>query len=106
MAHPMIEWLLDTRYRAPARRARRVEQSVIVFGAMEATLTPLMEDDRARAIPASRCSACRASTTRSTGRHIELGVKGEAQAVAGGLCGSCALAWLHSGPTLGPELVR
>ena len=76
MAWPMIEWVLDTHYRAPARRDRDAERSVIVFGAMEAALTPLMEAIESTS-PASRCSACRASTIREWGRHIELGVKGE-----------------------------
>ena len=62
--------------------------------------------DRGSASPASRCSACPASTTRSTGRHIELGVKGAAS------CGDAAYADLRrrTAPTidakLGPELVR
>jgi molybdopterin-biosynthesis enzyme MoeA-like protein len=43
MAWPMIEWVLDTHYVHLFRRAAWLEQSVIVYGAMEATLTPLME---------------------------------------------------------------
>ena len=39
----MVEWLLDTRYRSLHGSHRRLEQSVIVTGSMEATLTPLME---------------------------------------------------------------
>jgi molybdopterin-biosynthesis enzyme MoeA-like protein len=65
MAWPMIEWLLDQQYAPtfPARQWR--ERSVIVFGAMEAALTPLME--RIEAVhPGSRCSACPAWTTRNT----------------------------------------
>src|SRR5512139_68572 len=43
MAWPMIEWLLDHRY-AHLHGSRRLrERSVVVFGTMEATLTPLME---------------------------------------------------------------
>jgi hypothetical protein len=48
MAWPMIEWVLDQRYAHLHGGARTVERSVIVFGAMEATLTPLMEDIEAR----------------------------------------------------------
>jgi molybdopterin-biosynthesis enzyme MoeA-like protein len=77
MAWPMIEWVLDGRY-AHLHGGTQTERSVIVFGAMEATLTPLMERHRG-AHPASRCSACPASTTRVHGRHIELGVKGRAR---------------------------
>ena len=43
MAWPMIEWVLDQRYAHLHGGARTVERSVIVFGAMEASLTPLME---------------------------------------------------------------
>ncbi|MDO8278781.1 MAG: molybdopterin-binding protein, partial [Burkholderiaceae bacterium] len=43
MAWPMIDWVLDTHYAAHFRRAAYAEKSVIVFGAMEAALTPLME---------------------------------------------------------------
>ncbi|HEY8360433.1 MAG TPA: molybdopterin-binding protein, partial [Ramlibacter sp.] len=43
MAWPMIESVLDARYAHLFRRGAHVEKSVIVFGAMEAALTPLME---------------------------------------------------------------
>jgi molybdopterin-biosynthesis enzyme MoeA-like protein len=43
MAWPMMEWVLDTKYSHLFRRDAYVEKSVIVFGSMEATLTPLME---------------------------------------------------------------
>ena len=42
MAWPMVEWVLDTRYAHLHRTQAYVEKSVIVFGAMEAALTPLM----------------------------------------------------------------
>ena len=42
MAWPMIEWVLDTHCAPAHRRVGVRERSVIVFGAMEATLTPLM----------------------------------------------------------------
>jgi len=44
MAWPMVEWVLDTHYRPLFRQSAWLEKSVIVFGAMEATLTPLMEE--------------------------------------------------------------
>jgi molybdopterin-biosynthesis enzyme MoeA-like protein len=43
MAWPMMESVLDQRYAHLFQRGAYVEKSVIVFGAMEATLTPLME---------------------------------------------------------------
>ena len=48
MAWPMMEWVLDTHYAHLFQRGAYVEKSVIVFGSMEATLTPLMERGRAR----------------------------------------------------------
>jgi molybdopterin-biosynthesis enzyme MoeA-like protein len=62
MAWPMVEWVLDTQYAHLHRQAAWLEKSVIVFGAMEAALTPLMEEVE-RLTPASRCSACPAWTT-------------------------------------------
>jgi molybdopterin-biosynthesis enzyme MoeA-like protein len=43
MAWPMVEWVLDNQYAHWFRKDAHCEQSVIVVGAMEATLTPLME---------------------------------------------------------------
>ena len=43
MAWPMIESVLDGRYADLFTRNAVAEKSVIVFGAMEATLTPLMQ---------------------------------------------------------------
>ncbi|RZL93554.1 MAG: competence/damage-inducible protein A [Variovorax sp.] len=43
MAWPMIGWVLDARYAALFAKGRSAEKSVVVYGAMEATLTPLME---------------------------------------------------------------
>jgi molybdopterin-biosynthesis enzyme MoeA-like protein len=44
MAWPMMEWVLDHHYRHLFRDKAYAEKSVIVFGAMEAALTPLMEE--------------------------------------------------------------
>ena len=44
MAWPMMEWVLDSTYPHLHNKSAWIEKSVIVFGAMEATLTPLMED--------------------------------------------------------------
>ena len=43
MAHPMIEWVLDTYHRDLFHTADQSELVVNVFGAMEARMTPLME---------------------------------------------------------------
>jgi molybdopterin-biosynthesis enzyme MoeA-like protein len=43
MAHPMIEALLDSRYRPLHGLHRQSERGVVVYGGIEAALTPLME---------------------------------------------------------------
>ena len=103
MAWPMIEWVLDQRYAHLHRRQRDVERSVIVFGAMEASLTPLMEDIEAR-FAGVKVFSLPSVDHPQWGRHIELGVKGAGDSVA-------AYAALRQGleqfgAKLGPELVR
>ena len=66
MAWPMVEWVLDNLYPHLHRKSAYVEKSVIVFGAMEAALTPLRCAWRP-ILQASRCSACPVWTTRSMG---------------------------------------
>ncbi|MDH5339650.1 MAG: molybdopterin-binding protein [Rubrivivax sp.] len=75
MAWPMIEWVLDTLYPGLRQGAPQSERSVIVFGAMEATLTPLMEQVQARHA-AVRVFSLPSVDHPEWGRHIELGVKG------------------------------
>ena len=103
MAWPMIEWLLDTRYAALHGAARTHERSVIVFGAMEAALTPLMQHIEA-GFPAVKVFSLPSVDHPQWGRHIELGVKGSsdpAPAFAALKAGLQAL-----GVQLGPDLVR
>ncbi len=76
MAWPMIESLLDTQYSAHFRLNAYVEKSVIILGAMEATLTPLMEGIEA-AHPEVKVFSLPSVDHPQWGRHIELGVKGE-----------------------------
>ena len=79
MAHPMIEWLLDTRYAPLHGTQARREHSVIVTGSMEATLTPLMEAIEAD-FPGVKVFSLPSVDHPTLGRHIELGVKGDAVA--------------------------
>ncbi len=66
------------RLRRPAcDRPARSERSVIVFGAMEATLTPLMEAIEA-GFPGVKVFSLPSVDHPEWGRHIELGVKGDA----------------------------
>lgn len=105
MAWPMMAWVLDTRYAGLAAAAvPMTERSVIVFGAMEAALTPLMEDIQGR-FAGVRVFSLPSVDHPQWGRHIELGVKGAADAA------SAAYAALRAGlraqgVELGPEMVR
>jgi molybdopterin-biosynthesis enzyme MoeA-like protein len=104
MAHPMIESLLDGRYAGLHRTGEWVERSVIVFGAMEATLTPLMERIEAEHAGVKVFSLPSVDHPQH-GRHIELGVKGTPEAIARAY--ACLLAGLaDAGLRLGPEMVR
>ena len=103
MAWPMMEWVLDTHYRSLFEIGLRAEKSIIVFGAMEATLTPLME--RVEAEFPVKVFSLPSVDHPEYGRHIELGVKGAASAV--NLAFEALRAGLHQeGTQLGPEMVR
>jgi molybdopterin-biosynthesis enzyme MoeA-like protein len=104
MAWPMIESLLDDRYPHLHGRGAQHEKSVIVFGAMEATLTPLMERIEAE-FDGVKVFSLPSVDHPQYGRHIELGVKGALgrldaayRVLLDGLAGH--------GAKLGPELVR
>lgn len=75
MAWPMVAWVLDTEYAAWRGRRAWLERAVRVFGAMEATLTPLMEAVEARH-PGVSIFSLPSVDHPQHGRHIELGVKG------------------------------
>lgn len=104
MAWPMIEAVLDTHYAHLFQRGAYVEKSVIVFGSMEATLTPLMEAVE-RDNPVVKVFSLPSVDHPQHGRHIDLGVKGPPAEV------EPAYAQLLAGlralqVPLGPELVR
>jgi molybdopterin-biosynthesis enzyme MoeA-like protein len=104
MAWPMIEWVLDTHYRDLQRARGAGERSVIVFGAMEATLTPLMESIEAR-FDGIKVFSLPSVDHPEYGRHIELGVKGHAAALDAAYAELLAGLKAHDA-ALGPELVR
>ena len=104
MAWPMMEWVLDTRYSHLFRRDAYVEKSVIVFGSMEATLTPLMEQVE-REHPQVKVFSLPSVDHPEYGRHIDLGVKGapaDVEPAYRSLLGGLSLLKVR----LGPELVR
>lgn len=104
MAWPMIEWVLDHHYAFLHQSTPDIEKSVIVPGAIEATLTPLM-----LAIEATYAGVKVFSLPSvdhpEFGRHIELGVKGAPDGVE--LAYAALLAGLKGfNLKLGPQLVR
>ncbi len=103
MAWPMIEWVLDTHYAHLHGGARTSERSVIVFGAMEAALTPLMEDIEAR-FAGIKVFSLPSVDHPEYGRHIELGVKGRIDTAPAFAALRAGLATF--GAKLGPEMVR
>jgi len=104
MAWPMIESLLDQRYARLHGGGRQHERSVIVFGSMEATLTPVMEDVEAR-FPGIRVFSLPSVDHPTWGRHIELGVKGGDERLEAAYA-ALREGVLARGGRLGPELVR
>lgn len=104
MAWPMIEWVLDTHYAALQRRAAWVERSVIVYGAMESALVPLMERIE-RNHAGVKVFSLPSVDHPEHGRHIELGVKGD-PAVATPAYAELLQDLRAQALPLGPELVR
>ena len=104
MAWPMVDWALQ-HYCAPwFNQQPQMERSVVLYGAMEAALTPLMERIEA-GHPGIKVFSLPSVDHPVHGRHVELGVKGAAALVPA--------AWqalqegLHqTGASMGPEMVR
>ena len=103
MAWPMVESVLDTHYSAHFRRDAWQENSIIVFGAMEASLTPLME--RIEATHAVKVFSLPSVDHPEYGRHIDLGVKGAPGVVDAAYADLVAALKAMKIP-LGPETVR
>ena len=104
MAWPMIEWVLDQHCAHLFHQAPQTEHSVLVFGAMEASLTPLMERLERDHAPV-RVFSLPSVDHPVHGRHIELGVKGPSAAVPAAWADLRASLEL-AGVQCGPELVR
>ena len=86
MAWPMIEWVLDTKYEHLHHSTPHAEKSLLVFELPESTLTPLMERIESDFPGVRVFSLPSVGDTERGGiyarRHIDLGVKGEPEAVA------------------------
>jgi molybdopterin-biosynthesis enzyme MoeA-like protein len=76
MAHPMVEWLLDQRYAHLHYRDPEGEDSIFVYGLMESTLTPLMEELQ-RSHRGLRVFSLPHLGGGGIKRHIELGLRGD-----------------------------
>jgi molybdopterin-biosynthesis enzyme MoeA-like protein len=104
MAWPMMAWVLDHWHADLHHRSKLVEKSVVVYGAIESILTPLMVDIEARFAPVKVFSLPSVDHPVH-GRHIDLGVKGAPDAVEE------AFVYLmqglsHLGASVGPVSVR
>lgn len=76
MAAPMMEWVLDHYYSHLFHQEARAEKAVLVFEAMESTLTPMMEMLEEK-FPLIKVFSLPSVGNHQIRRHIELGVKGE-----------------------------
>lgn len=104
MAWPMMALCLDTLYRDQFRIGATRERSVVVYGTMEATLTPLMEAIEREHV-GIKVFSLPSVDHPVHGRHIELGVKGDAVAVDAAF-GALRAGLLAVPASLGPEMVR
>ena len=104
MAWPMMQEQLDAYCQTWGVAPKRIEMSVIVLGAMEATLTPLMEAIE-RDYLGVKVFSLPSVDHPQWGKHIELGVKGaESSARLAFLALKEGLKAFQT--ELGPEMVR
>lgn len=89
MAWPMLEWVLDTRYRELHHALPRAERSIIVWEGNEGALLNLMEDITAR-YPGLTVFSLPSFGEAGGRRHLELGVRGDPAQVAPAMVEICA----------------
>ena len=75
MAHPMVDWLLDTEYAALAGGAGRTLRAVRVRGTNESALIPVFERVE-KSFPGVLTFSLPSVDHPTFGAHIEIGVKG------------------------------
>jgi len=75
MAWPMVEWVLDRRYAHLFNSRADAEASIIVYGLMESTITPLMNEIEVR-FRGAKTFSLPSIGDDGRRRHIELGVRG------------------------------
>jgi len=76
MAWPMVEWVLDTKYKALFDRDKWSEASILVYEAGESQLIPAMEAV-GRDFPGVKVFSLPSMGDDGTRRHVELGVRGD-----------------------------
>lgn len=76
MAQPMVEWVLDTRYRHLFERDRWREASILVYEAGESQLISAMERVEA-AFRGIKVFSLPSMASDGSRRHVELGVRGD-----------------------------
>ena len=81
MAWPMVEWVLDEKYRQLFDSQRWGEASILVYGLPESSISPLMEEVNA-AFPGLKTFSLPSMGEGGVRRHIELGVRGAPDQVA------------------------
>lgn len=89
MAHPMLEWVLDSYYRERFSAQAEAEAAIVVWEGNEGTLLPLMRRIEADH-PGIRVFSLPSLGTAEVPRHIELGVRGEPERVGPALAEICA----------------
>jgi molybdopterin-biosynthesis enzyme MoeA-like protein len=104
MAWPMIEWVLDNKYKQFHQLSNTAELSLIVYGAMEAALTPHMMGIEA-SFPGIKVFSLPSVDHPVHGKHIELGVKGSKPVVEEAYV-ALKQRMIDFGASIGPELVR
>ncbi len=104
MAWPMMAWALDNLHKDLHGSCDQTSRAVVVYGAIESRLTPLMIEIEAR-FAGVKVFSLPSVDHPVHGRHVELGVKGGAQLVDAAF--QFMLSGLRNiGANVGPELVH
>lgn len=80
MAWPMAEWVLDTYYADDFRQNTEVEAAILVWDGLEGTMLDLMRQTEAD-FPGIVVFSLPTFGSETVRRHVELGVRGEPEAV-------------------------
>ncbi|HEX5371195.1 MAG TPA: molybdopterin-binding protein [Aquabacterium sp.] len=104
MAWPMMAWVLDQCHPQLQGLGRMAEHAVVVYGAIESHLTPLMVEIESRFAPVKVFSLPSVDHPVH-GRHIELGVKGQGEQV-GAAFDALVQGLNQLGASMGPTMVR